>query len=194
LISLLANVLTCGSGLAFGPERVAVRSATSLMRQTRDVRGFSLIEMVLVVAIIAVVSAIAVPQILTSSRQMRLSGAARLVERELQTARMKAVKSNRPIRVRFNCPSARQYRSVELLGSPQSPAANHADSSPATPCTPPTYPYPDNAPDFFAIPNNDGPLQRLPLEVSFGTVQTIEFWPNGSAHVQGGTNPLTAIA
>jgi type IV fimbrial biogenesis protein FimT len=62
------------------------------MRQRRDVRGFSLIEMVLVVAIIAVVSAIAVPQILSSSRQIKLSGAARQVERELQTARMKAVK------------------------------------------------------------------------------------------------------
>jgi type II secretory pathway pseudopilin PulG len=150
--------------------------------------------MVLVVAIIAVIGGIAVPQILTSSRQMRLSGAARQVERELQTARMKAVKSNRPIRVRFNCPSARQYRSVELLGSPQSPAANDADSSAATRCNPTTYPYPDNDPEFFAIPNNDGPLQTLPLEVSFGNVETIEFWPDGSAHVQSGTtNPWPVI-
>jgi prepilin-type N-terminal cleavage/methylation domain-containing protein len=164
------------------------------MRQRREVRGFSLIEMVLVVAIVAVVSAIAVPQILTSSRQMRLSGAARQVERELQNARMKAVKSNRPMRVRFNCPSAAQYRSVELLGSPQSPAANDADSSAATRCNPTTYPYPDNDPEFFAIPNNDGPLQALPPEVSFGTVQTIEFWPNGSAHVEGSTNPWPVIA
>jgi prepilin-type N-terminal cleavage/methylation domain-containing protein len=164
------------------------------MRQQRDVRGFSLVEMVLVVAIIAIVSGIAVPQILNSSRQMKLSGAARQVERELQTARMKAVKSNRAIRVRFNCPSAKQFRIVELLGSPQTPAADDADSSAAARCNTTNYPYPDNDPEFFAIPNNDGPLQTLPREVDFGSVQTIEFWADGSAHVQTGTtNPWPVI-
>ena len=150
--------------------------------------------MVLVVAIIALVSGIAIPQIMSSSRQMKLSGAARQVERELQTARMKAVKSNRPIRLRFNCPSAKQYRLVELLGSPQTPAANDADGSAAARCNTTNYPYPDNDPEFFAIPNNDGPLQTLPLEVNFGAVQTIEFWPDGSAHAQSGTtNPWPVI-
>jgi prepilin-type N-terminal cleavage/methylation domain-containing protein len=164
------------------------------MRQRRDVRGFSLVEMVLVVAIIAIVSGLAVPQILSSSRQMKLSAAARQVERELQTARMKAVKSNRPMRVRFNCPTAKQYRSVELLGSPQTPAANDADSSAAARCSTTNYPYPDNDPEFFAIPNNDGPLQTLPLELNFGSVQTIEFWPDGSAHAQSGTtNPWPVV-
>jgi len=164
------------------------------MRQHHDVRGFTLVEMILVVAIFAIVSGIAIPQILSSSRQMRLSGAARQVERELQTARMKAVKSNRPMRVRFNCPSANQFRSVELLGSPQTPAANDDDSSAAYRCNTTNYPYPDNDPEFFAIPNNDGSLQTLPIELSFGTVQTIEFWPDGSAHVESGTtNPWPVI-
>ena len=164
------------------------------MRHGREVRGFSLTEMVLVMAIIAIVSGIAVPQILSSSRQMKLSAAARQVERELQMARMKAVKSNRPMRVRFNCPSAKQFRSVELLGSPQTPAANDDDSSAAARCNTSNYPYPDNDPEFFAIPNNDGPLETLPLEVNFGSVQTIEFWPDGSAHAQTGTsNPWPVI-
>jgi type II secretion system protein H len=164
------------------------------MRQRLDVRGFTLVEMILVVAIIAVVSVFAVPQILSSSRQMKLSGAARQVERELQTARMKAVKSNRPIRVRFNCPSAQQYRMVELLGSPQAPVANDDDTAASSRCNTTNYPYPDNDPEFFAIPNNDGPLQTLPRELSFGNVQTIEFWPDGSAHAQSGTtNPWPVI-
>ncbi len=150
--------------------------------------------MVLVVAIIALVSGIAVPQIMSSSRQMKLSAAARQVERELQTARMKAVKSNRPMRVRFNCPTAKQFRVVELLGSRQTPAANDADGSAAARCDTTNYPFPDNDPEFFSIPNNDGPLQTLPLEVSFGNVQTIEFWPDGSAHMQTGTtNPWPVI-
>ena len=58
---------------------------------------------------------------------------------------------------------------MELLGSPQTPAADDADSSAAARCNTTNYPYPDNDPEFFAIPNNDGPLQTLPLEVDFGT-------------------------
>jgi prepilin-type N-terminal cleavage/methylation domain-containing protein len=164
------------------------------MTLARDVRGFSLVEVLLVVAVLAVIGGMAVPAITSSTRQMRLSAAARQVERELQTARMKAVRSNRPMRVRFNCPGAKQYRSVELLGSPQAPAANDAEASGATRCSTTNYPYPDTDPEFFAIPNNDGPLQTLPLEIGFGMVQTVEFWPDGSAHVQSGTtNPWPVI-
>jgi prepilin-type N-terminal cleavage/methylation domain-containing protein len=165
------------------------------MTFTDDVRGFSIVEVLLVVAILAVIGGMTVPAIRSSSREMRLAGAARQVERELQTARMKAVRSNRPMRVRFNCPSARQYRSVELLGSPQAPAANDAETSGTTRCSTTNYPFPDTDPEFFAIPNNDGALETLPLDVAFGTVQTIEFWPDGSAHVQtGATNPWPVIA
>ena len=160
----------------------------------RDVRGFSLVEVILVVAVIATVGAMVVPAITSSSRQMRLSAVARQVERELQTARMKAVRSNRPMRVRFNCPTTRQYRSVELLGSPQAPAANDAESSGATRCSATNYPFPDADPEFFATPNNDGPVQALPLDFAFGTVQTVEFWPDGSAHVlSGSSNPWPVI-
>jgi prepilin-type N-terminal cleavage/methylation domain-containing protein len=165
------------------------------MKRFINVRGFTLIELLLVIAVLAVISAMAIPSILNMSAQIRFSANVRQVERELQNARMKAVKSNRAIRVRFNCPAATQYRTVELLGSVQSPAADDDDSRAAARCSNSSYPYPDPDPEFFAIPNNDGPIQTLQTGVGFGSdVQTIEFWPDGTAHyASGGGNPWPVI-
>ena len=164
------------------------------MNRAAKVRGFTLIELMLVVAILGVISAIAIPAVLNTSRQIRLSSNARQVERELQGARMKAVRSNRAIRVHFNCPAAGQYRAVELLGSVQFPATDDDDARAAVRCGYSAYPYPDPDPEFFAIPNNDGPIQTLQDGVGFGNTQTVEFWPDGTAHVaSGGTLPWPPI-
>jgi len=143
-----------------------------------------------VVAVIAIVSAIAVPSIRSSSEQMKLANASREVERVLQTARMKSVRADRVMRVRFNCPTAGEYRMVELLGTIKVPAADDADASAATRCGVANYPFPDTNPEFFAVPNNDGPLKQLPTNVVFDTVQTIDFWPNGTAHTVGASAPI----
>ena len=114
------------------------------------------------------------------------------LERELQSARITAVSANQPMRVMFNCPSAQQYRMVELIGTPLTPAA--ADGVVGR-CSTSTYPFP--APDNNPIsrPNNDGPLRLLPTLVTITTSTTIEFWPDGSAHTNtGGTNPWPPIA
>jgi prepilin-type N-terminal cleavage/methylation domain-containing protein len=163
------------------------------MQRHSDVRGFSLLEMLAVVSVLLIVGAMAVPAFTNTSAQMRVSAAMREVERELQTARMRAVQSGRAIRVRFNCPAAGQYRMVEVLGSVYAPAAADADSAATTRCDLNAYPYPDSDRGFFAIPNHDGPLRRLPTQVSFGATATIEFWPNGTAHVDTGTLPWSAI-
>jgi hypothetical protein len=133
--------------------------------------------------------------VLNTTRQIRLAANARQVERELQSARMKAVRSNRAIRVRFNCPGTAQYRMVELLGTVQTPAADDADSSAAARCGYTKYPYPDKDPEFFAIPNQDGPIEELETGLAFDTdAQTVEFWPDGTAHVQtDGSTPWPAI-
>ena len=166
------------------------------MKRTDDnVRGFTLLELMLVVAVLAVISSMAIPAVLNTTRQIKLAANARAVERELQGARMKAVRSNRAIRVRFNCPATGQYRMVELLGSKQTPATDDDDSRAATRCGYSSYPFPDTNQDFFSIPNNDGPIQTLQDGIGFGTdAQTVEFWPDGTAHVAaGGTQPWPAI-
>jgi prepilin-type N-terminal cleavage/methylation domain-containing protein len=162
----------------------------ALMTRVHDVRGFTIIELVLVVALIAIVSAMAVPLVLSSSAQLRLSGAARQVERELQSARMKAVRANRVMRLRFNCPAAGEYRAVELLGTVSAPAVDDDDARAAARCSVTNYPFPDLDMEFFAVPNSDGPVQTLPPDVTFAAVQTIDFWPDGSAHIGGTGVPL----
>lgn len=146
--------------------------------------GFTLIDMVVTVAILAIVLGMAVPTFRDMSDSMRVGQGAREVERELQTARLKAVTSNRAIRLRFNCPTVGEYRMVELIGTPAAPAA--ADT-PAGRCSEVDYPYPEADFNPITVPNHDGPLRRLPRTVTFGATQTLEFWPDGSVHASSGT-------
>ena len=145
--------------------------------RTSTDRGFTLIDMLVVVTIIATISAIALPSMLGAMDRMRLGQDARQVERELQAAKARAVVKGRTMRVRFDCPVAGQYRTVELIGTPTVPVA--ADSA-ANRCDQSVYPYPaDNDP--ATTPNLDGPLRRVDDTVSFAAGPTIEFRPNGTA-------------
>ncbi len=56
-------------------------------------------------------------------------------------------------------------------------------------CSTTTYPYPAADMNPLSRPNHDGPLQRLDSAVAFGSVVTLEFWPNGSVHRVTGVNP-----
>lgn len=146
----------------------------------------------MVTALVGIVSVIGLPLLGQISGTIELGEAARQVERELQSARMTAVSANQPMRIMFNCPATSQYRMVELIGTPSVPAA--ADGVVGR-CATDTYPFP--APDNNPItrPNNDGALKLLPSLVTFTTVTTIEFWPDGTAHTNtGGTNPWPPIA
>ena len=154
--------------------------------------GFSLIELLMVTALVGIVSVIGLPLLGQMSGAIELGEAARQVERELQSARMTAVSANQPVRVMFDCPAVGSYRMVELIGTPGAPAAGDGVIGR---CSTTTYPFP--APDNNPItrPNNDGPLRTLATLVTFTTVTTIEFWPDGSAHTNtGGTNPWPPIA
>lgn len=137
-----------------------------------------------VMVVFAIIAGMAVPLLKDAADGMRLGQAAREVERELQTARLKAVTANRAIRVRFNCPSAREFRMVELVGTPSIPAA--ADDA-ANRCQESAYPpgAGDNNP--LTVPNHDGPLRRIHPSVSFGATTPLEFWPDGSVHMPSGS-------
>ena len=152
-------------------------------RRLASAMGFSIIDTVATLAIIATVSAMATPQAINAVDSMRLGMALRDVERELQFARLKAVSTNRPMRVRFDCPSAGQLRVVEVIGTSAAPDANDADSV-TNRCSETIYPYKPTGADQSRLtrPNNDGAIRTVYSGTTFTAKQTLEFWPNGTVH------------
>lgn len=153
-------------------------------RHLSSAAGFTLIDMVVVVTLVCILGGMAIASMKDMSDSMRLGQGAREVERELQTARLKAVTSNRPVRVRFNCPSAGEYRMVELIGSTTVPVA---EDSAMDRCKASAYPYPAADKNPMTLPNLDGPPRSLHASLKFGASKTLEFWPNGTVHADAGT-------
>lgn len=80
---------------------------------TGNESGFTLMELILVVVVMGIVAAIAIPAFMGFLPSMRLNGAARQVMVDLMDARMEAVKQNNEFRVFFGSPSANQYQVLD---------------------------------------------------------------------------------
>jgi len=135
-------------------------------------RGFSTIELLLVVALIATMAAISLPVMQDLTASIKLGEASRMVERELQNARLKAVSTNRSLRVRPNCPATGYIRTVEVLGTADDTASNR--------CIQTAYPFPAPDQDVITRPNFDGPVRTIPNSATV-TNAIVEFRPDGTA-------------
>ncbi len=160
------------TNLAFG------RTGSTSARQ----RGFSLIDIMFVVLLLGLLMAVTVPGATTASRRYNLIAATREVAAQVRVARLKAVTSNRTIRVRFNCPAAGQFRVIEVVN-------NVAIDNAADRCSSTTYPYPD--PNPAALPDLDGPVMVLRGGSTFDGVQDLEIAPTGRVTALTGAVPAT---
>jgi Tfp pilus assembly protein FimT len=120
-------------------------------------------------------TAVAVPAGTQAVDSLRLSSTIRDVERELQIARLKAVSSNRSMRVRFNCPTTGSMRVVEVLG-------NSTLDTPKARCDGNTYPYPGPSDTDPNTPSGDGPVRLVHFTLTL-TGDDIQFSPKGTAMV-----------
>ena len=161
------------------------------MLKTHEHDGFTLIDMVVTMAVLGIMAAAAVPELIDVTRQMKLGQGQREVLMEMNGARLTAVTANRPMRIRFNCPKAGQYRVVELIGTPSSPAV---DDSAADRCSDTKWRYPANDNEPVTRPNHDGAVRTLPSGVTFSASVTLEFWPDGTVHKDVGSgNPWPVL-
>lgn len=137
-------------------------------------------EIMLVVGLIGVMTGVAMPIAGQAGSEMRLGMATRDVERALQTARLRSVSTNRPLRVRLNCPAPGQLRVVEVTHI----AATDED---ANRCDETRFPFPTPTDSDPVTPAHDGPVRTLPTPVTI-TGADVEFSADGTARdVTGGT-------
>lgn len=157
--------------------------ARSLRRQA----GFTLVELMLVLAGATTLAALALPQFNNFLESQRARNAARLVERELQVARLKAVGTSRALRVRFNCPAAGQLRILEVTGVA---ATDNSTSR----CNPATFPSPGPQDTLKSTPSLDSPVIYLPKGTTVaGPALNYEFSPAGNVYSVSASNVVTAV-
>jgi type IV fimbrial biogenesis protein FimT len=166
MAEIVLSVMTT-RGMVQPQESLRMHSAS---RERRAVRGFTLLEVLTVLAILGVLMGIAIPVVNTAIQRYTLNSAARNVGAAIRSARYGAVAKNRTLVLRFNCPANGQYRMLEFTGT-------LAIDTAADRCSTATYPFPDTTPGV--APDADGPVATLDPGVSFGAVTDLAFNATG---------------
>jgi type IV fimbrial biogenesis protein FimT len=94
--------------LGYNRSSFSYLGGPTLFRSKTGAGGFSLIEMMVVVLILAIVAAIAIPNLIAWRSGMNLRAAVDILRSDLESARARAVKENARVTVAF-IPTAGQY-------------------------------------------------------------------------------------
>jgi len=172
-------------------------------------RGFSLIELLVVMSIIIIVSAASIPMGLNFVRHYKIQGAAQNVVAQVQRARAQAVKLNtaRGVILNFNYPAMGEYQFTSLDPDPMTgnwdggvyPANPGVFGMPGTvdygiaPIPPANITDPDLA---AGIQSPHGFPIQLPQDVNFdpGERNALLFRADGSVFAVNATGPIGASA
>ena len=84
----------------------------------RSQRGYTLIEVLITLGLMGVVTAISVPVFMESNSRSNLWSGAERIGAAIRQARLKAISTNTPFRVAFNCPETNEVRTLIMTGDP----------------------------------------------------------------------------
>lgn len=84
----------------------------------RSTRGFTLFELLIVVALIGILSAVAIPTLNESTNRNAVWTASEQIGSQIRQARLKAITRNQRFRVTFDCPANGQYRVLAVQNNP----------------------------------------------------------------------------
>ncbi len=98
-----------------------------MIARREPLRGFSLLELMVVLAVITIVSAIVTPQIIATVNNYKLRTAASGVAGVFQKARMQAVNDDKWYSVAMGTSGGIGYAFADLWGSPTTPPNNTLD-------------------------------------------------------------------
>ena len=74
-------------------------------------------ELLIVMALIAIFAAMGIPTLQESTRRNAVWTASETIGTQIRQARLKAISRNKSFRIRFDCPSAGQFRVLEVTGN-----------------------------------------------------------------------------
>lgn len=124
----------------------------------RQEKGFSLLELMVVCALLAIIAAIAVPNITQANANYKLDAAGHSVASLLQQARMQAVKTNQPAYTKYNVNGM-----VYVTGDPN---AGYASGNPDVALSP-ELSFQTAPPNTSQLDAYVGGTAQIPVSIAF---------------------------